>query len=381
MRHFATVFLCVFGLASSVKSLDNDDVIPPIDGPEGPFDGAQRDSDWISWAGEFEGDMKLTQSQLRQLNVSSSERNGILGDRYRWADAKIPYVITGAFSSDEITKIETAFASYASNTCLRMVKRTTEADYVEIIRDGGCWSYVGRQGGKQQLSLVVGCVSQATIIHEFMHASGFFHEQSRTDRDTYVRIALENVQDDREGNFASYSASQITAFGEPYDYQSVMHYGAYDFSKNGQKTIVRLDGSNAALGNEVGFSQIDINKLNAMYQCTTATTATTAATTTAATTTAATTAPATTAVTTAGPTTTTGACTDSFSFCRRIRRFCDSYPEEMGTVCRKTCKICVSCEDKSRFEDRCPAWASAGYCTGQYEGFMTRNCKKSCGTC
>ena len=40
-------------------------------------------------------------------------------------------------ASDEITKIETAFASYASNTCLRMVKRTTEADYIEIIRDGG----------------------------------------------------------------------------------------------------------------------------------------------------------------------------------------------------------------------------------------------------
>merc|ERR1719446_1859301 len=124
----------------------------------------------------------------------------------------------------------------------------------------------------------------------------FFHEQSRTDRDTYVRIALENVQDDREGNFASYSASQITAFGEPYDYQSVMHYGAYDFSKNGQKTIVRLDGSEAALGNNDGFSQVDINKMNAMY-CSDATT-TTAATTTAATTTAATT---TAATTTAGP--------------------------------------------------------------------------------
>merc|ERR1739838_892839 len=129
----------------------------------------------------------------------------------------------------------------------------------------------------------------ATIIHEFMHASGFFHEQSRTDRDTYVRIALENVQDDREGNFASYSASQITAFGEPYDYQSVMHYGAYDFSKNGQKTIVRLDGSEAALGNEVGFSQVDINKMNKLYKC-----EGTATTTTGASTTAATTAPATT---------------------------------------------------------------------------------------
>ena len=52
-----------------------------------------------------------------------------------------------------------------------------------------------------------------------MHAAGFHHEQSRTDRNTYVRIALENVQDGRENNFNSYSASQITAFGEPYDYR------------------------------------------------------------------------------------------------------------------------------------------------------------------
>ena len=52
-----------------------------------------------------------------------------------------------------------------------------------------------------------------------MHASGFFHEQSRTDRDTHVRIALENVQNGMANNFNTYSASQITAFGEPYDYR------------------------------------------------------------------------------------------------------------------------------------------------------------------
>merc|ERR1719431_1209585 len=97
-----------------------------------------------------------------------------------------------------------------------------------------------------------------------------------------------------QNNFNSFTASQITALGEPYDYQSVMHYGAYDFSKNGQKTIVRLDGSEADLGNEVGFSQVDVNKLNKMYQCDTTATTTTVATTTAATTAPATTAPATT---------------------------------------------------------------------------------------
>ena len=81
-----------------------------------------------------------------------------------------------------------------------------------------CWSYVGKIGGKQKVSLARGCVYHATIIHEFLHAAGFEHEQARTDRDQYVRIALENVESRNENNFEKYSAKVITSFGEPYDY-------------------------------------------------------------------------------------------------------------------------------------------------------------------
>merc|ERR1739838_1271819 len=103
-------------------------------------------------------------------------------------------------------------------------------------------------------------------------------------------------------------------------------------------------------GNKVGFSQVDMNKLNKLYKC-----EGTATTTTGASTTAATTAPATT-VTTAGPATTTGACTDSLSFCRRIRRFCDDedHAEDMAVACRKSCKICVNCDDKEKYEKKLP---------------------------
>lgn len=57
-----------------------------------------------------------------------------------------------------------------------------------------CWSSIGRSGGKQRLSLGKGCERKGTAIHEFMHALGFFHEQSRLDRDKYVTVYWNNIE-------------------------------------------------------------------------------------------------------------------------------------------------------------------------------------------
>jgi Astacin (Peptidase family M12A) len=75
-----------------------------------------------------------------------------------------------------------------------------------------------------------GCINFATIIHEFLHAAGFQHMHSASERDNYVRINFDNVPEDRWHNFNKVSATDFSQFGVPYDFTSVMHYTAYSFA-------------------------------------------------------------------------------------------------------------------------------------------------------
>lgn len=73
------------------------------------------------------------------------------------------------------------------------------------------------RGGRQQLNLQpntieVGCFRIGTVIHEYLHAVGFYHMQSATERDDFVRIVWENIQVGTQGNFAIYNSSVVSNF-------------------------------------------------------------------------------------------------------------------------------------------------------------------------
>ena len=73
-----------------------------------------------------------------------------------------------------------------------------------------------------------GCWFDRTIVHEFIHAFGFHHEQVRPDRDNYVEIIYENIPEYLVHNFDLFTGS--LTFGVDYDGRSVMHYRSKDFS-------------------------------------------------------------------------------------------------------------------------------------------------------
>lgn len=69
-----------------------------------------------------------------------------------------------------------------------------------------------------------------------------------------------------EPQFEKSNDWEVTKLGTPYDYDSVMHYEADAFSRNGRPTIVRLDRKELKAQRD-GFSDIDIIEINRLYNC------------------------------------------------------------------------------------------------------------------
>ncbi|XP_062291505.1 high choriolytic enzyme 1-like [Scomber scombrus] len=179
---------------------------------------------------------------------------------------RVPIVISNSYSSAERNIIIKGLVTFHKSTCVRFYwRRWWHRSYLYIFSGTGCWSYLGRQGGGQRVSLRRnGCLYQSTVQHEVLHALGFHHEQVRSDRDRYVNILSQNIQSGKESNFRKVGTNNL---GTPYDFNSVMHYSKYAFSKNGQPTIVAKSNPNLNFGQASAMSANDIARVNRLYGC------------------------------------------------------------------------------------------------------------------
>merc|ERR1712110_518225 len=234
----------------------------------------------------------------------------------------------------------------------------------------GCSSYVGRIRGSQDVSLssVDNCVHTGVIIHEFMHALGFHHEQSRTDRDQYVTIHWENIIDDDriKSNFEKKDQDRIDHLGAQYDTCSVMHYFPTIFAKEwGLKTITKKNSGGCRLGqtqSEGRFSETDIKKLNTLYKCAGYPQVGGGVT----------------AKPTEKPTPPPSGCRDNYESCQNWANngFCSNkYSSWMAANCAQACGKCgAACSD---LDTNCQSWEAGGWC-GKDPDYMNRYCAKAC---
>ena len=276
-----------FGASGEVRTID-------LPGPSGPFSFSYEVLDGLAIV---EGDMILGDAQELEDLAAEADAIDLVGpegsvitrelcwrflgidfhcEQYRWPNATVPYAFADDWDDPAIVGDENgamrvtilaAIDEIEAVTAVRFVPRTSQDDYLRF-RDGdGCSSYVGRQGGRQDVNLALGCNNTWIVVHEIMHALGFNHEQSRDDRDGFVQIQWDNIRDGKAHNFevADYSWDF-----RPYDFDSLMHYGRNDFCKRDAAdacvgpTIITVP-SGTPIGQRSRMSTTDIAGINRIY--------------------------------------------------------------------------------------------------------------------
>ena len=161
--------------------------------------------------------------------------------------------------------------------CIKFVPKTNEVTFLRFHAVGpGCWSMVGKQSspGGQLISIDVpnpasnsNCAYTGIVAHELIHALGFWHEQSRPDRDNFIRINFQNIRSDQVYNFDK-KTTNIDTLGLPYDLLSIMHYEWNAFSMNGKPTIEAYDGTELKpTWQKTALTDIDIEAIRKYYNC------------------------------------------------------------------------------------------------------------------
>lgn len=234
------------------------------------------------YSGQYQGDMVMSDDEIKELEEPSrNSKIHIIASRYQWAGGIVPFrIMESHFTQEQIDYIRLGLRNMEAVTCLRFVAYNPilHNDYVTVTgTSSGCFSQVGRRGTGEQIlnlqniyngssGLETGCFWMTTIIHEFMHAIGFYHMQSATERDEYVEIVWDKIEPGTANNFNKYEANVIQTHGVEYDYGSIMHYGPTAFSVDGSPTILPLrDLNGLVMGQRVRMSESDILRMNRAY--------------------------------------------------------------------------------------------------------------------
>jgi Astacin (Peptidase family M12A) len=163
----------------------------------------------------------------------------------------------------------------AEATCIRFASFSGQRDFVTFTGNATkCSSKIGRQGGEQLIKLLnhtvgEGCFQIGSVLHEIMHALGFYHIHKTPGRDKYISIIWENVNELGRIKLKKVR-DDLTDFGVGYDEASIMHYHSKSFAINEEEdTMVsrRHPVLTEVMGQREKLSKRDVLRIRRMYNC------------------------------------------------------------------------------------------------------------------
>ena len=216
---------------------------------------------WSSWLGITTNDKALAQEPVNGIppGYQIIEGDILVPDDWQeteavwetqfWTNGVVPYVFAPTISAANRDYMELAMAEWEQVANVDFRPRNGDPNYIYIRPNpnssNASWSEVGMNGGQQFVSIGANHWSQRFVLaHELGHTLGLWHEQNRSDRDSYITINFANVLPDTPGQcyscqFNLNPAADVypkQAYGlsgeETYDFDSVMHYGPNNFCVN-----------------------------------------------------------------------------------------------------------------------------------------------------
>lgn len=186
-----------------------------------------------------------------------------------WPRATIPYKLSSNYSSYEQSVIRQAMATISIKSCVRFAEKfdSNVKDFIDIMPGADCRSSYGNTGGHQVVSLAHDCVYVQTVMHELMHTLGINHEHTRPDRDEYIKINWDNIEDRFKHNFFK---RNNTVMLREFDFYSIMMYSKNDFAKvPGLVVIESLIPSQSIVerSEKPTLSKGDVINVNRLYSC------------------------------------------------------------------------------------------------------------------
>jgi hypothetical protein len=203
------------------------------------------------------GDMLLTEEQMDDFygdgesdyNLEEVQLRGSISTKssHKWPNNTVYYEFAPNMTWDTKVYALQAMSHWAQYTNIDYLYRApSNKDYVYFFNGSGCYSSVGRQGGKQDISLDASWAFTGIAIHEFGHAIGLHHEHCKQSRDQYIIVNLQNVKSDKRHNYDRVTSNYTMTSG--FDYESIMLYDSYmwdpEFVYNPpQLVLTRINGS------------------------------------------------------------------------------------------------------------------------------------------
>ncbi|GAA4274296.1 M12 family metallopeptidase [Aquimarina gracilis] len=218
------------------------------------------------------GDIYFTEEQLQDEKTDFGPvepgsgidaKLGLASGVRKWPNNTIIYVLDNSLTSNQRQVTFDSMEEWTSKTNIKFKERTSENYYVTIRNSGrqcNCASAsLGVQGTRGTINMGVR-TGIGVMTHEIGHTLGYLHEQNRSDRNQYVQIFPENIQD---GAISQFRVDNNSVNPGTFDVESIMIYSSFTFSKNGQPVMLELDGSRIPFRSRLSAG--DIAGTNQLY--------------------------------------------------------------------------------------------------------------------